>query len=172
MIWGLEMPRKIVLDAEWMRRARYNGWAVNYERRKYAVVLGDMKCLHVLRVIDRFDFPPPQMELSGWLDKEASGLMMSEQVREACQASGLPLANYEYLARWYWSRDDWQVYVSAYQQLPDPEGIYTFSWEGRFIPKVVPMGAVDKPVDNLGTSGGKSALVPVPRELVARGWRM
>ena len=162
------MPRKLVLTADWMRRARHNGWAVNYERRQFAQSLGDERGVHVLRVLDRYGFPMPQMELSGWLDKEASGLMMSDKVREACSAAGLPLADYEYLARWYWSSEDWQVYVRVFNELPDPEGTYTFSWEGRFVPKVVHMGAVD----NFGTSGGKSVVVPIPRELVARGERM
>ena len=161
------MPRKTVLDKEWMRRARYNGWAVNYERREFAKSFGVERCAHVLRVIDRFGFPPPRMELSGWLDKEASGLMMGEIVREACAAAGIPLANYELLARWYWSAEEWQVYVHAFNELPEPEGFYTFSWEGRFIPKVIHMGAVD----NSRTSGGNLALVRVPRELVARGLR-
>lgn len=159
------MPRKVVLDAKWMQVARYNGWAVNYERREKAKALGPERCSFVLRVIERYGFPVPQMELSGWLDKEASGLMMSEQVRAACLAAGLPLAEYEMLARWYWSADDWQAYVHAFNALPDPEGRYTFSWEGRFLPKVVPIGGVD----NFGTSAGKSALVPIPRELVRRG---
>lgn len=162
------MPRKLVLTADWMLRARHNGWSVNYDRRKFAQSLGDARGVHVLRVLDRYGFPMPQMELSGWLDKEASGLMMSDKVREACSAAGLPLADYEYLARWYWSSEDWQVYVRVFNDLPDPQGTYTFSWEGRFVPKVVHMGAVD----NLGTSGGKSAVVPIPRELVARGERM
>lgn len=161
------MPRKIVLDVEWMRLARYNGWAVNYERRELAKALGSDHCLRVLRVIERYGFPMPQMELSGWLDKEASGLMMGEQVREACQSAGLQLADYELLARWYWSAEDWQSYVHEFNQLPDPQGKYTFCWDGRFLPKVVPIGAVDK----LGASGGKLAVVPIPRELVERGQR-
>ena len=161
------MPRKTVLSAEWMARARANGWAINYERREYAKAQGNERCQHVLRVIDRYGFPVPQMELSGWLDKEASGLLMGDKVRQACEAARLPLADYEYLARWYWSPDEWQGYVHAFNQLPDPQGKYMFSWEGRFIPKVVPRGSVD----NLGVSGYKSALVPIPKELVARGLR-
>lgn len=161
------MPRKLILDCEWMRRARYNGWAVNYERRQFAQGLGDERCAQVLRVLDTYGFPMPVMELSGWLDKEASGLMISEKTREVCRICGLPVSEYESLARWYWSAAEWQVYVREFNDLPDPQGLYVFSWEGRFVPKVVPMGAVD----NFGTSGGKSAFVPVPAELIARGLR-
>lgn len=161
------MPRKLVLDAEWMRRARHNGWAVNYERRQYTQGLGDERCEQVLRALDMYGFPMPAMELSGWLDKEASGLMISEKVREVCRVCGLLVSDYELLARWYWSAEEWQVYVCEFNDLPDPQGQYVFSWEGRFVPKVVPIGAVD----NFGTSGGKSGFVPVPRELVARGMR-
>lgn len=161
------MPRRTILDVEWMRRARAEAWAVNYECREFAKSMGDGYCEKVLRVLDRFGFPMPVMEISGWLDKEESGLIVSETVRLACEAARLPLANYPRLARWYWSAEDWQVYVSAFNQLPDPQGKYTFFWNGRLMPKVVPIGDVD----NLGVSGGNSAFTPVPRELVERGLR-
>lgn len=161
------MPRKYVLTVDWMNRARANGWAINYERRQNAVAFGEDMSLRVLRTLDWLRFPDPQIDLSGWLDKEASGLMMGEKVREACRAAGLPLADYEMLARWYWSAEDWQVYVHAFNQLPDAVG-YQWSWAGReWTTKIVPI----VPVDNLGTSGYKSALVPVPRDMLARGKR-
>ena len=150
-----------------MLRARHNAWAVNYDRRERAKAMGADRCGFVLRIIERYDFPMPQMELSGWLDKEASGLLASERCRDACDAAGLPRAEYEMLARWYWSLDEWQMYVRSFNELPDPQGQYVFSWEGRLLPKVAPIGAVD----NSGTSGGNSALVPIPRELIQRGMK-
>lgn len=148
------MPRRCVMNADWMRIARANGWSINYERRHAARSLGADRGAHVLRVLS--SFPDTEMGLTGWLDKEASGLLMSARVRSACESAQIPLWNYEMLARWYWGDSEWQEYVRQFNSLPDPSGFYCFSFgEGRITSKVVHMGGVD----NLGVNGNKRHVV-------------
>jgi hypothetical protein len=149
------------MGVEWMRAARVNAWASSYDRMMNAKTRGAEFALRVSRLLTRYGFPAPVMDLTGCADKDESGMLYAwnEKVVGVCSDAGLSLAEPEYLCAWYWSVEGWESYVSAFNALPEIEGFYAFDWTGRkFSPKVIPIGGVYKS----GTSGGNSAVVHSP----------
>lgn len=133
------MPRSVVLHEDDIQKMRGLSWERNYARRELAKGYGDRRASSVLFAVTKFPFPV--IGFIGDLDRDLSGMLYAwnPAVQAACSSADIGVVDCEMLATWYWSDEYWMAYVRAFQALPEPRGLFFYSWAGgRCMPTVVP----------------------------------
>lgn len=151
------MARKLIVTKEKIYLRRADHWQEHYKRREMArAIMQSGFSPRVMLSRLYMDLPAPALDVDGdflqmaFDDRRKMGMV-------ALTYGRLPS---DLLCRWYWSPEAWQEFVRAFQALPDifEDYYYTFDkatdrvWLAAVSTARRGRRAVDKPVDNKGTS--------------------
>jgi hypothetical protein len=125
------MPYKVIITGQEIWNARAVRWEEHYQKRGTARGYPVDFCERVLKACA--SLPEPKINMFGSIDEwhYTDARMISRELLErTLKEANVSL---EILVKWYWSEPNWQTFVNAFNDLPDPFPQYEMRWNGEYV---------------------------------------